>query len=153
MGGNACLDQTDLSTVPSGGPNHGLRCKLPTTRSPQSCPNHPQPLPSTPSFPPAENCVVVAEGVMGRDGVFHAAAVGFPSCEPRGALPVTAARLNFFGAPELTAEEQLAAETAELEAGEDRIVFLSDVWLDRQETFEHLGTIFAGQQGSAQELL
>jgi len=84
---------------------------------------------------------------MRRDGVFHAAAVGFPSCEPRAALPATAARLNFFGAPELTAEEQTAAEMAEMEGGEDRVVFLSDVWLDRPETFEQLSMIFSGEPG------
>jgi hypothetical protein len=82
---------------------------------------------------------------MGRDGVFRAAAVGFPSCEPRAALPATAARLNFFGAPELSAEEEAAAEMAELDGGEERIVFLSDVWLDRPDTFERLGTIFSGE--------
>ncbi|KAI8470951.1 MAG: DNA polymerase alpha/epsilon subunit B-domain-containing protein [Monoraphidium minutum] len=93
-----------------------------------------------------ENCVVVAEGAMGRDGVFHATAVGFPSCEPRGALPATAARLDFFGAPELSAEEAAAAEVAEVERAEDRVVFLCDVWLDRPDTFERLGTIFSGYE-------
>jgi hypothetical protein len=81
---------------------------------------------------------------MGRDGVFHAAAVGFPSCEPRAALPATAARLEFFGAPQLTAEEVAAADMAEIEGREDRLVFLQDVWLDRPETFEALETIFSG---------
>ncbi|GBF94898.1 hypothetical protein Rsub_08141 [Raphidocelis subcapitata] len=93
-----------------------------------------------------ENCVVVAEGAMTRDGVFRAAAVGFPSCEPRSALPATAARLDFFGAPALSPEEEAAAEVAEVEGAEDRLVFLQDVWLDRPETFEALGTIFAGYE-------
>jgi hypothetical protein len=87
---------------------------------------------------------------MGRDGVFHAAAVGFPSCEPRGALPATAARLDFFGAPALTAEEVAAADMAEIEGRDDRLVFLQDVWLDRPETFEALETIFSGAAGRRQ---
>jgi hypothetical protein len=82
---------------------------------------------------------------MGRDGVFRAAAVGFPSCEPRAALPATAARLNFFGAPELTAEEVAAGKLAEGDGAEDRLVFLSDVWLDRPETFEQLSMVFGGE--------
>ena len=93
-----------------------------------------------------ENCVVVAEGAMRRDGVFHAAAVGFPPCEPRSALPATAARLDFFGAPPLSGEEAAAAAAAEAEGGEERIVFLQDVWLDRPETFEALEMIFSGYE-------
>lgn len=38
----------------------------------------------------AENCVVVAEGEMGHDGVFKVYALGFPSCETRSQLPATA---------------------------------------------------------------
>jgi len=38
----------------------------------------------------AENCVVVAEGVMGLDGVFRVSVLAFPSCETRAQLPATA---------------------------------------------------------------
>jgi hypothetical protein len=38
----------------------------------------------------AENCVVVAEGEMGLDGVFRVSVLAFPSCESRAQLPATA---------------------------------------------------------------
>lgn len=37
-----------------------------------------------------ENCVVVAEGEMGLDGMFRVAVLAFPSCESRAQLPATA---------------------------------------------------------------
>ena len=49
--------------------------------------------PLTYSFLPctlAENCIVIAEGAMQLDGAFHAAALGFPPCEPRENLPMAA---------------------------------------------------------------
>jgi hypothetical protein len=41
-------------------------------------------------LPPAENCVVVAQGEMGHDGVFRVQELGFPGCEKRSDLPATA---------------------------------------------------------------
>lgn len=38
----------------------------------------------------AENCVVVAEGEMGLDGVFRVNVLAFPGCESRAQLPATA---------------------------------------------------------------
>jgi hypothetical protein len=38
----------------------------------------------------AENCVVVAQGEMGHDGVFRVQELGFPGCEKRSELPATA---------------------------------------------------------------
>jgi DNA polymerase epsilon subunit 2 len=107
-----------------------------------------------------ENCVVVAEGEMGADGRFHAAAAGFPSCEPRSALPATAQALDFFGGPPTTPEDREAAAAAERDAraaaadgadvGEHRLVFLSDVALDRPGTLDALHTVFAGFQSAAE---
>ena len=45
---------------------------------------------TVPSCPTAENCIVIAEGAMQLDGAFHAAALGFPPCEPRENLPMAA---------------------------------------------------------------
>eukprot|EP00877_Chromochloris_zofingiensis_P012640 jgi/Chrzof1/762/Cz01g27210.t1 len=91
-----------------------------------------------------ENCVVVAEGEMGHDGVFKVYALGFPSCETRSQLPATAQKLNFFGAPTLSPEESVVLDLAAAQHTEDRLVFLSNVWLDKQETMDALHTIFLG---------
>ena len=46
-----------------------------------------------------ENCVVVAEGSLRRDGVFEARALGFPPVEPRGeSLKALGPHLDLFGA-------------------------------------------------------
>lgn len=97
----------------------------------------------------AENCIVIAEGEMGHDGVFRVVALGFPQCENRSELPATAQKLNFFGAPMLSTEDQARLELAELDAEDDRIVFLSNVWLDRPGTFELLHTLMSGEHESA----
>eukprot|EP00878_Enallax_costatus_P001045 GHUV01001180.1.p1 GENE.GHUV01001180.1~~GHUV01001180.1.p1 ORF type:complete len:395 (+),score=91.74 GHUV01001180.1:179-1186(+) len=93
-----------------------------------------------------ENCIVVAEGEIGLDGVFRVNALGFPSCESRAELPATAQKINFFGAPMLSPEDQARLELAELDAQDGRIVFLSNVWLDRPGTFESLHTLLSGFQ-------
>ncbi|KAF6263998.1 DNA polymerase epsilon, subunit B [Scenedesmus sp. NREL 46B-D3] len=93
-----------------------------------------------------ENCVVVAQGEMGHDGVFRVLELGFPGCEKRSELPATAKKLNFFGAPLLGPEQQARMELAELDAQDDRIVFLANVWLDRPDTFEALHTLLSGFQ-------
>lgn len=93
-----------------------------------------------------ENCVVVAEGVMGLDGVFRVSVLAFPSCETRAQLPATAQKLNFFGGPPLTTEVEVRLELEQTDHEEDRIVFLANVWLDRSETFEALHTLLSGFQ-------
>lgn len=52
--------------------------------------------------------------------------------------------LDFFGGPPLKADAALRA--AEWEDGhrEDRVVVLSDVWLDRPETLDKLRLLLAG---------
>lgn len=87
----------------------------------------------------------MAEGEMGHDGVFKVVALGFPQCETRSELPATAQKLNFFGAPMLSTEQQAQFELAEMDAVDDRIVFLANVWLDRAGTFDSLHTLFSGE--------
>jgi hypothetical protein len=53
--------------------------------------------------------------------------------------------LNFFGAPELSAQEQVALDLEVLDREEDRLVFLANVWLDKQATFDSLNTLFLGR--------
>lgn len=55
------------------------------TRQPRLCLPPPSPFLGF-----AENCVVMAEGELGHDGRFAVSALGFPTCEPREALPATA---------------------------------------------------------------
>ena len=46
-----------------------------------------------------ENCVVVAEGSLRRDGVFEAQALGFPPVEPRGdSIQALGPHVDMFGA-------------------------------------------------------
>jgi len=88
-----------------------------------------------------ENCIVIAEGAMQLDGAFHAAALGFPPCEPREGLPMAAQRLNFFGGPPLSCEDEASLMGEELD-----VVILSDVHLDRSEVLNGLKTIFDGER-------
>lgn len=57
-----------------------------------------------------------------------------------------AQKLNFFGGAPLGPEAALAAEMAEMDRANDRLVFLANVWLDVQATFDLLATLFAGGQ-------
>jgi hypothetical protein len=50
-----------------------------------------------------------------------------------------------FGEDTLKATDWLAIEQAEQEAQADRMVVLSDVWLDKPNTLDHLHTVFAGE--------
>jgi hypothetical protein len=58
-------------------------------------------------------------------------------------------KLNFFGGPSLTTEAEARLELDKVDHGEDRIVFLANVWLDRSETFEALRTLLSGTCHSA----
>ena len=55
-----------------------------------------------------------------------------------------AQKLNFFGGAALGPEAQTAADMAEIDHPDDRLVFLTNVWLDVQATFDMLGDLFAG---------
>ena len=103
-----------------------------------------------------ENCVVVAEGSLRRDGVFEARALGFPPVEPRGeSLKALGPHLDMFGAGTircacacvcagiharrrtLTAlrrgrqEEVVRLQQAEEEGVHEMWVLLSDVYMDQ----------------------
>ena len=88
-----------------------------------------------------QNCVVVAEGELRPDGVFKVAALGMPPPERRADSLQALQGLDFFGG-RVPEERQLLSWEAR--HSEDRIVLLSDVWLDRPEILERLHTVFAG---------
>lgn len=93
-----------------------------------------------------ENCIVIAEGSLGYDGVFHARALGFPPTEPRSELPMAAQKLNLFGGTELCPETVSALEGEEVARGSnDRMVVLSNVWLDQQDVIDNLHFVFRGE--------
>ena len=52
--------------------------------------------------------------------------------------------LQMFGEDKLKASDWLAIQQAEQDAQVDRMVVLSDVWLDKPEVVDSLHTIFAG---------
>ena len=52
--------------------------------------------------------------------------------------------LQMFGEDDLKATEWMAMEQAEQQAQADRMVVLSDVWLDDPNTLDYLHTVFAG---------
>ena len=53
--------------------------------------------------------------------------------------------LQMFGEDTLKASDWMAIEQAEQEAQTDRMVVLSDMWLDKPSTLDHLHTVFAGE--------
>ena len=62
---------------------------------------------------------------------------------PQGLLLIEQG-LQMFGEDDLKATDWMAMEQAEQQAQADRMVVLSDVWLDEPNTFDHLHTVFAG---------
>lgn len=88
-----------------------------------------------------QNCIVVAEGELREDGVFKVAALGQPPPEARAQSLQALQGLDLFGgAPP---EERALLAWEERHAG-DRIVLLSDVWLDRPDVLDRLHTVLAG---------
>ena len=57
-----------------------------------------------------------------------------------------------FGEDDLKATDWMAMEQAEQQAEADRMVVLSDVWLDEPNTFDYLHTVFAGARQNGSEL-
>lgn len=49
-----------------------------------------------------------------------------------------------FGDDNLKASDWMAVEEAEQDAQADRLVVLSDVWLDKPEVLDQLHTVFSG---------
>ncbi|CAK0783094.1 hypothetical protein CVIRNUC_006289 [Coccomyxa viridis] len=91
-----------------------------------------------------ENCIVVAEGVLQHSGAFKVRALGFPPVELRGDSRAAAKHLDFFGGRRPSEEEALQFQAHVEEAADDRVVFLSDVWLDKPATHDRLRAIFEG---------
>eukprot|EP00887_Chlorella_sp_A99_P007226 scaffold2.g7226.t1 len=83
-----------------------------------------------------QNCVVVAEGELTPGGVLRLAALGMPPLERREESAAALQGLDFFGGRQ--PEERDATHA------EDRVVLLSDVWLDRPDVLDKLQAVFAG---------
>ncbi|EIE23695.1 DNA polymerase epsilon, subunit B [Coccomyxa subellipsoidea C-169] len=94
-----------------------------------------------------ENCIVVAEGVLQHSGVFKVRALGFPPVELRSESRLAAKNLDFFGGSTPSEDEQLAAAAALAEDEADRIVVLSDLWLDKPATLDRLRVVLEGFEG------
>lgn len=92
-----------------------------------------------------ENCVVVAEGELTPGGSFRAVAIGLPPAEPRADSLAALQGLDCFGgrrrAGGATPEERARWAQA---YGEDRVVVMSDVHLDRPEVIANLHTVLSG---------
>ncbi len=52
--------------------------------------------------------------------------------------------LDFFGGPQMKADDLMRAALWEGDNEEDSVVVLSDVWLDQPQTFDRLRAIFGG---------
>ena len=91
-----------------------------------------------------ENCFVLAEGSY-EDGVFQAAAMGFPPAEPSRVTRANFGNINFFGGPSQTcAKASRKLEAVEKEHREAMFVVLSDVWLDKPKVMAKLKAMFTG---------
>lgn len=90
-----------------------------------------------------ENIIVIADGKLRTDGVFEVEALGFPPPETREESCTAMQGLNMFGGNAQKGTAFDAAYEAEQEDG-SRLVMLSDIWLDKDETFEKLVTVFEG---------
>ncbi|KAJ2616783.1 DNA-directed DNA polymerase epsilon, subunit B [Coemansia sp. RSA 1365] len=88
-----------------------------------------------------ESCFVLVDGYV-EDGIFKVEEIGLPPPEPREKTKAAFPNNNFFGGtPSLRTETQLRAIEV---ASDNGIIFLSDVWLDKQETMDALHTLLEG---------
>ena len=87
-----------------------------------------------------ENCIVVVEGELTPAGIFKVSALGLPPPERRADSLTALQGLDLFGGriPE-------AREVAAFRAHhpDDRVIFLSDVWLDRPDVLDKLNTVLS----------
>mmetsp|Transcript_5497 Transcript_5497/g.20762 ORF Transcript_5497/g.20762 Transcript_5497/m.20762 type:complete len:632 (-) Transcript_5497:1071-2966(-) len=95
-----------------------------------------------------ENCIVVAEGEVRKDGVFEARALGFPPGEAREESANASAHCDFFGAGRLRPADVKRLVESEAVSTSDMFVLVSDVWLDKPTTLSRLKMIFEGFDGS-----
>ncbi|GAB4860583.1 DNA-directed DNA polymerase epsilon, subunit B [Ancistrocladus abbreviatus] len=93
-----------------------------------------------------ENTIIVAEGERLPDGVFKVNTCGFPPVEDREGSLSFLSGLDFFGSGTLTKEEMKRLEAMEKKAVNEMFVFLSDVWLDDEQTMGKLAAVFDGYE-------
>lgn len=94
-----------------------------------------------------ENSIVVAEGELTPGGHFRAAALGLPPAEPREDSLSALQGLDFFGGKPFgsgPSQYRSHRQLWETEFQDDRVVFLSDVELDRPAVIERLHVVFKG---------
>eukprot|EP00873_Tetraselmis_striata_P041547 jgi/Tetstr1/461811/TSEL_006893.t1 len=96
-----------------------------------------------------ENIIVIADGKLRSDGVFKVNALGFPPPEAREESITAIQGLNMFGGNALKGAGLEAALEAE-QMREARLVMLSDIWLDKDETLHKLAVVFDGYNGLEQ---
>ncbi|KAJ2790405.1 DNA-directed DNA polymerase epsilon, subunit B [Coemansia linderi] len=88
-----------------------------------------------------ESCFVLVDGYV-EDGKLRVEEIGLPPPEAREKTRAAFPNVNLFGGqPSLRTDAQLRAIEV---ANDNGIIILSDVWLDRQETMDALGTLFEG---------
>jgi DNA polymerase epsilon subunit 2 len=98
----------------------------------------------------AENCVVIARGVLDDGGVFRVSELGLPPAEPRSesldnvtVVGTSAAAPNFFGGvPPVVDSSDWAADV------DERVLFLSDVRIDEPHVMTKLCALFDGFIGA-----
>ncbi|KAL3133858.1 hypothetical protein ABBQ32_008325 [Trebouxia sp. C0010 RCD-2024] len=91
-----------------------------------------------------ENCIVIAEGELDHRGIFRASALGMPPVESQEDSRAATKGLQMFGNNNLKASDWMAVEEAEQAAQANRLVVLSDVWLDKPEVLDQLHMVFSG---------
>ncbi|KEH26806.1 DNA polymerase epsilon subunit B [Medicago truncatula] len=91
-----------------------------------------------------ENTIVVAEGEMLAEGIFQIFTCGFPPLEDRDISLQVLAGHDFFGGGTFTKEETIRQVEMEKRAVNDMFVILSDIWLDKEETFGKLEIVLDG---------
>ncbi|KDD76184.1 hypothetical protein H632_c323p1 [Helicosporidium sp. ATCC 50920] len=88
-----------------------------------------------------ENSIVVAEGTLTASNVFRVSALGLPPAEPTAQALRALAGLDTFGAADLAPQQQAAWAAAH---PADRVVMLSDVWLDCEALLVRLQRVLMG---------
>ncbi|KAJ2490954.1 DNA-directed DNA polymerase epsilon, subunit B [Coemansia sp. RSA 2050] len=88
-----------------------------------------------------ESCFVLVDGYV-EDGKLRVEEIGLPPPEAREKTRAAFPNVNLFGGlPSLRTDAQLRAIEV---ANDNGIIVLSDVWLDKQEIMDALGTLFEG---------
>jgi len=86
------------------------------------------------------NCFVLIEGALnGNTGLFEVDSIGFPPYERRKKTIKTFNNLNF-----LPFDKQQVMMELEQKSDDDTFVFMSNVYLDQNETFDKLKKLFDG---------